>query len=546
MVLRTERQGEAVIPGEPAAPGPVIARAHAGDVYAGHLGPPRGLGPEERLLWHNWVTSLRWQAREETLFELEALLKGLACFSNPRNQSGKAPEPGLQDRSAYLHVFRDTLQHCIDLSKRLLGRRDRTFSFSRYLESVLPSDEERVRLLEQQLSQQSAEASLFSLRNGLTHLIEVADGLLESGFVTARLYEAMRSLVARELARSTYFSPTLALEFRLEHDRIAEPALLDLIAYCHNQLPEVHSAVVLAFLTLQRDARYLDLISEMSRFESDIRLTLPLFAALRSDLRALAAFLGRQSGEVMAEAFELHLMAQPSSRLGQDFSRLMRRGAHLVSLRATFSNLAHALNLDLKRIFHEILPSPNELHGVGAQPGRIGEAARNLSGTLEHSLQALAAELCPGAPLPPLSVQRGADRARSERLRREIWMFQQVLRAFIAKASAGTDVSDTWAPGGSFGFIQEFLRHFRAIGLQLIRISDFDRVATFLDALENLRDPDLQDANRLGRVTQECALFLEHLNALFAEVSRRSELQGVPFDREVAAQTLKMHLQVRP
>ena len=544
MVQTTERHGAAAVPSD--APAAIGVHACALDVYAGHLGLPRGLGADERLLWRTWVTNLNWRAREETLFELEALLKGLACFSNPRNQSGPSPDPGLQDRSAYLRVFRDTLQHCIDLAKRLLGRRDRTFSFSRYLESVLPSDEERVRLLEQQLSQQNPEASLFSLRNGLTHLIEVADGLLESGFVTARLFEAMRSLVARELARSTYFSPTLALEFRLEHDRIAEPALLDLIDYCRTQLPEVHSAVVLAFLTLQRDARYLDLISEMSRFDSDVRLTLPLFAALRSDLRALAAFLGRQTGDAMADAFELHLMAHPSSRLSRDFSRLMHRGAHLVSLRATFANLAHALSLDLKRIFHDILPNANELHGHNAQPGRIAEATRSLSGTLEHSLQSLSAEICPGAPLPRLSAQRGADRARSERLRREIWMFQQVLRAFIAKARAGTDASDTWAPGGSFGFIQEFLRHFRAIGLQLILISDFDRIATFLDALENLRDPDLHDARRLELVTQECALFLEYLNTLFAEVSKRSVLQGVPFDREGAAQTLKMHLQARP
>jgi len=61
-------------------------------------------------------------------------------------------------------------------------------------------------------------------------------------------------------------------------------------------------------------------------------------------------------------------------------------------------------------------------------------------------------------------------------------------------------------------------------------------------ALETLRDVDLLDPDRLEVIVAECESFYAHLDALFAQVSRRQELSGHPFDKKEAAETLRLYL----
>ena len=61
-------------------------------------------------------------------------------------------------------------------------------------------------------------------------------------------------------------------------------------------------------------------------------------------------------------------------------------------------------------------------------------------------------------------------------------------------------------------------------------------------ALETLRDVDLLDPDRMHEIGSECEAFYTHLDALFAQVSRRKELSGHPFDKKEAIETLKLYL----
>jgi hypothetical protein len=169
-------------------------------------------------------------------------------------------------------------------------------------------------------------------------------------------------------------------------------------------------------------------------------------------------------------------------------------------------------------------------------------ATASLRATLHHAIRSLCAELAPSAAAPELASESGAQREASERLRRDVWMFLQVLRAFLAKAEAATVDPDQWASHASFQFVREFLDHFRAIGYQLVRASDYGHLDRFLSALDSLRDVDLLDPRRLRGAVDECAAFYTFLDELFRNVSRRAELQGVPFDKKRAAEMLKIYL----
>ena len=71
-----------------AAPPPRLsALASKRDAYADLLHDTRGLRGEEQQARDLFVSKLG-QERRDQLFELEVLLKSMACFSNPRNHPG--------------------------------------------------------------------------------------------------------------------------------------------------------------------------------------------------------------------------------------------------------------------------------------------------------------------------------------------------------------------------------------------------------------------------------------------------------------------------
>jgi hypothetical protein len=121
----------------------------ASDAYADLLSGTRRLLREQRAAREQWLAELAVDGQDELLFELEVLLKAAACFSNPRNHPGAPRRSAVvsHDFRPALQVFRDGMQRAIALARQLLGPLDRAFVFHRYLETVLPEDNARARLL---------------------------------------------------------------------------------------------------------------------------------------------------------------------------------------------------------------------------------------------------------------------------------------------------------------------------------------------------------------------------------------------------------------
>jgi hypothetical protein len=131
----------------------------------------------------------------------------------------------------------------------------------------------------------------------------------------------------------------------------------------------------------------------------------------------------------------------------------------------------------------------------------------------------------------------------SERLRRDVWMFAQIVRAFAVKAkSVGQNGDEQWAAVSPLAFVREFMAYFRAMGYPLLRTADYPRVNAFLAAIANVEDIDLLDPVRLRVAVDEAERFYGFLNELFDAIGHREELAGVNFDRHAAAGALKLYL----
>ncbi len=512
------------------------------DVYANLLRDSRGLRRDQSSARDGWFASLPWEKKEQTLFELEMLLKGVACFGNPRNHPGPSREGDSlgHDYVEELRILRDGAAQVGALVRGLLGDRERAYTFSRYLSSVLPEDSSRGQLLQDQLTQDTPEEALFVLRNAFASFQDVIDGALRLEHAPVKLYSAIQGILAREIGRNVFFNPLMALEFRPEFDRIRNGEVLEALHSVRSE--SAHRVCALTMLSLFRALRYLDLIDEYATSPASARRSYLILAVLRSDLRALSRYLGRHAADVLANGLEREMMSVHMLELREQHASLVTEARRLTALRNGLETVANALRVDTRKVFRHDLPAPSAaLPGDELGP-QLVLATAALRATVQHAIVALSRVIASGRPPPRLALDARSRAAQGERLRREIWMFMQILRAFIAKAQVAHAGSDRWAGASSFQFVRDFLTHFRAIGYQLVRANDYERLDPFLEALEQLRDVDLVEPDRLTGAVRECHQFYEFLEELFREVSQRSALAERAFDREDAVTTLRVYL----
>jgi hypothetical protein len=516
------------------------------DPYHALLSETRALAREQRLAREQWLAGLSLPDRDDVLFELEVLLKAAACFSNPRNHPGSPRRRAIaaQDFRPLLGAFHDALTRGITLARTLLGPADRAFVFHRYLATMLPEDNARARLVSQGSQQESPQQSLITLRHGLTASAEVIEGLLRSQRVPFRLFHAALSGLCREIESSVYFNPLNALEFRPEFDRIKSGAVLELIRTVPG--PEARRLVALTFLSLFRMLRYLTLLrgllaAETGKRRERLGSCYAVLSVLRSDARALTEHLRQRSGQLLADSFERDLMRVPAAQLAERSAALRAEGHRLIAIRSALEGIAGSLRLELRRAFQHDIPALGGELGEKELGQRVEASIGNLRPALQNAVLFLGKAL--GVTLEDGGVfdAEAARRETSERLRRDVWMFAQIVRAFSTKAQHSPS-EDRWAALYNFQYVREFLSYFRAMGYPLLRSSDYPRFDAFMAALSGLEDTDLVDPQRLEAAIDECMAFHGFLTRLFDDISKRDELVGVPFDRRGAAASLKLYL----
>lgn len=532
---------------DPQAASTSSSRSGTRDAYADLLRDTRGLPREQQAAREAWYARLPWDHKEDLLFELEILLKGLVCFSNPRNHPGaprRTPTVAI-DFHEHLGCFRDGLARVIALARQMLGTRDRAFVFHRYLETVLPEDMARSRLAREGLSRDTPEDALIALRHALTHLLEVVDGSLRLQRVPFRHFYAVGAIAQREIAQSAYFNPLFSLEFRPELDRIRSPQVVELIGRVPSE--QGHRLVALTFLSLFRMLRYLRLIERIAQDSSGDDRRKPagraylVLSVLRSDARALSSHLRQRSGELLADGYERELLRTPASLIQERHELLLTDGHRLTSIKSALDGIAANLRLEMLRIFERELPAPDS----GASPAELEQVLRDsvseLRPALENAVLFLGKTLDGRLNETGVLDTRAAKRETSERLRRDVWMFAQVVRAFVAKARHAKG-DDRWSLSAGFAFVSEFLTYFRTMGLPLLRASDYPRVDAFILAMGAIREVDLLEPARLEEALAESEAFFEYLTHLFEQISKRDELAGVEFNKRRAAEALKMYL----
>jgi hypothetical protein len=244
---------------------------------------------------------------------------------------------------------------------------------------------------------------------------------------------------------------------------------------------------------------------------------------------------------LLADGFERDLLHVRAADLGLRAPAMRAAGHRLIGIKSALEGIAGSLRLEMRRAFQHDLPAPGTQPRDGDFRHALQLSIDNLRPALKNSILFLGRAL--GVALEEGGVfdDQAARRETSERLRRDVWMFAQIVRAFYTKAQA-SPAEDGWAPVYNFQYVREFLSYFRAMGYPLLRSADYPRFDAFMGAMARLEDTDLVDPARLEAAIDECMAFHGFLQRLFEDISKRDELQGAVFDRRAAAGSLKLYL----
>ncbi len=520
------------------------AGPNARDGYRTLLVRTRGMRRDHAIARDNWFESLALDGKQEILFELEVLLKGMGVFANRRNHPGGTRRGEIPDADLRpaLAIAKLGAVRAVALIRKLLVS-ERVVVLPRYLETASLSLIERppTPVARATSRQESPEESLLVLRHAFTHTIAVMDALGRLDRVPYRAFYAALGLVQREIARNAFFNPLVALEFRPEFDRLPSQDVFDLVQTLPGDEP--HRLVSLAFLSLYRLIHYSTLLRTVAAGRNPSLGYLAL-AVVRSDARALSSQLAARTGEELSEGYEREIFSVSARNIGARHAALLTEGARLVGIRTTLEGVSAKLRLEIRRTVDREL-RPIDPHALSSDVARDLTKAAD---SLRESFQSTAMFLCHalGARLDARSAfnDPSADPLVAERLRREVWMFAQIVRGFAAKAGAmrAPERNEGWAPSESIRFVREFLVYFRAMGYPILRAHDYPRSATFIATMAALEEADLLDAPRLAAATKECEAFHTYLLELFDLLGKGEALAGRPFDRREAAESLRTYL----
>ncbi|MCP4603920.1 MAG: hypothetical protein GY847_25930 [Proteobacteria bacterium] len=520
---------------------PVISVKNRRDYYTELIEGSRWLRREQAAARVAWFEALTLENKNELLFEFEMMLKGLVCFGNPGNHIGprRRAEPAVaREFRDELSVARVIVQRIVVTGQALSYGNDRSVMFQRYLESVIAQDETHFHAVKQSISEDTPAQGLNLLVSTFQNLLEVLDGLTGSSSISYRLFTAVIQMAQREIHRSTYFNPLAALEFRVEFDNIYPSEMLGLINKIESD--PARKVATLTFLSMFRLLKYLNAMDSVIMRSANYGLLFGWLAVLRSDIRALTIFLKRDISAWIASGFgRLYEQLEPSA-VNKQFDLFGVEFKSLKSLRELLASIGDQLRLEQRKLFEMQLPALSTIESMEQFAEVVEIAMAPLRAFLQNALVLLALEFDPSlrgskvfTDFVPIGVQ-------SDRLRRDIWMFQQILRAFIEKAQTSAGAADQWSGMNTFRFVREFVKYFRSMGYQLLRYTDYEQFDKFMRLVDRLREGDVLEVQRLERVVESCEDFKKFLKETFDSVSNRDELKNVPFDRKEAARTLKL------
>ena len=411
---------------------------------------------------NRWFFALEVERKEEKLFELEVMLKGIDRFCNLLNQPISERDAIVtRDFKHELRILRDAVFRVVVLCRNLLPDPEaRALHFKNYVESRLLNDYQRAQNIERALAQNTPEESLYVLCHSFSNFHELLNQFLDLEHHSYSLFYHIEQLLGREIAGNHYFNPFRAAGFAPHYDVIRSARLTRLIRQLHP--PEIKKQFSMLFLLLYKLLKYLHFV-ETERLELDrLKNSLLIFALVNSEVQYLI------------DLFE------------RDLPDHLRRIAHFPPEQARaasdlFDATAYQMSLEIKKIFDLELRDAAASADLNHLRAGVTRSKGLLSTIFQQTIVAMAHIFEPeiiGRDLFPDFVSRFEQ---SIRLRRDVWLFHKMLENLEQIIIVSEPRREPIAIMEAIKTLRNFIFYYQNISFQFVRCYDRDYFQIFFD-----------------------------------------------------------------
>ena len=246
------------------------------------------------------------------MFEMEAWLKGLRSFFDLRHlPMSEVERSGLLDRSfaPEIRIVRSAVQCCERRASEVIRYGQAcAVQFETFLEAQFRKDSVLDYHVNKILEQPTPADSLARLLESLNDVRVLIDALaLEKQ--NFQIFHALGRGFRRDLKSCRYVDMLISQRFRVQYDRIQNPALTAVMRGIAEE--KIRHEVALALLHLFRLLRYLKLIAGEMDSERPVRHLVVVFSLVHEEMDQLSDFLksrflkGREAGHNLRNSAEL-------------------------------------------------------------------------------------------------------------------------------------------------------------------------------------------------------------------------------------------------
>jgi len=453
-----------------------------------------------------WLNELKLPGKEDKLFELEVLLKGLDRFFNLENLPLNSEENPIRINFAdELAIAGQGFLRITELSRRLLEASERSYyQFRYYIETELLGDLARGRIIEQSLTQRNPEESLMLIYTYFLGLKNLCQELGRLPQVNYPLFFHLGSLTSRAIVQNRFFNPISGIEFRPEFDRVENLIVKRAVREINDsRLRHFISVIILAFYRL---LRYLNSIDERSLNPDKLKQSLIIFALINSESRHLIQHLELE----MKPALE-----KTDHQLAHNFAQLS-------------DSLAFQLGMELKKINQSELAGATKQAQLDPLKASVENSKGILSNFLEQSIVQMIQQLQPEIKGEEIFPDFISKKEQSKKLRMDLAVFRTLMDKF-------EEITETSLEGASLNNFMKYLelqkfyiQYLEKHTVQFIRYGDWIEFKRYFARIKSIRISDLHQMNQLDEFKMESKFFKIFLETTLSQVNQRADLSSEP------------------
>ncbi len=472
---------------------------------------------------NRWFYALQMQRKQEKLFELEVLLKGLDRFFNLANLPISQKE-GIVNRdfTNEIKIIRNAVSKVAMLARGLLNAEDnRALHFRNYVENRLLSDYQRARRTERALLQRTPEESLYVLCHTFINFQEILQTVACRRENSYPLFYHVEQLISREIAGNRFFNPFKAAGFAPHYDVIKSPRFTRLARSISDPVLKKHLSIV--FLMMFKLLRYLSFIDPEKRDIAKLKDTLLIFALVNSESSLLVDVLENEMPAVIKERTSLD-------------DELKEK------LLDNMDAFAYQTSVELEKIFELELKDAAQAKDLSGLRTGISRSRGLLVNILQQGIVHMAQVIDPGLDGKEVFPDFLSRLEESLKLRRDVWLFHRVVENLenVIEQKAGTP--DTIPLIEAVKTTRNFIFYYQNISFQYVRSLDRDEFKNFFIRIDKFTINQLEDPEKLTKFKSDLHAFKMFLETTLANINNRAELKDMPFGREEGERILSQFM----